>query len=76
MHFKFAVMQGEEPVQWEDKIIENRTYTSSGKNVVLKSFFNDPDLIELIQEKESIPEGGVKSQVVPKLQGKTYMSDL
>lgn len=62
-------MQGEEPVQWEDKIIENRTYTASGKNVILKSFFNDPELIELIQEKETLAEG-VKLQAGPKLQGK------
>lgn len=62
-------MQGEDPVHWEDKIIENRTYTASGKNVVLKSLFNDPELIELIQEKESLGEG-VKPQTGQKLQGK------
>ena len=61
-------MHGEEPVQWEDKIIENRTYTATGKSVVLKSFFNDPQLIELVQEgfdevpKPPIPQTGLKLQ--------------
>jgi hypothetical protein len=61
-------MQGEDPVQWEDKIIENRKYRAINKSVVLTGVFNEPELREIIEE--SFESDIVKPQSSPfKLKG-------
>lgn len=48
--FKTVIMQEQTPIRWEDKIPDNRAYKAQNKNVILKAFFNNPKLSEIVEK--------------------------
>jgi len=45
-----VVIENEIPIRWEEKLEDNRKHKAQHKKVILRGYFNDPKLVDIVEE--------------------------